>query len=189
MIKILKSIFIGLSFFVLFVSSGYAQGMNNPKTAVINIERVERSSNAWKSLSEQVEAQRIAFQQEVSSSQAELQNKARELEGQRSILSPDVFAQKEQEFLQERVNLERQINERKKILDQSFAKGRQQIRTSLNKVLVKYSNDNQLDLVLSRGRTQGVVYFANLEKLDISEAILNLLNTEISSVDLTAGQQ
>ncbi|WP_420547242.1 OmpH family outer membrane protein [Curvivirga sp.] len=189
MIKIVKNIFIGLSLYVLFASSVFAQGMSNPKVAVINIERVERSSDAWKSLSEQVEAQRLAFQQEVSSIQAELQNKARELEGQRTILSPDVFAQKEQAFLQERVTLERQINQRKKILDQSFAKGRQQIRSALNKVLVKYSNDNQLDLVLSRGRTQGVVYFANLEKLDISEAILKLLNAEVSTVDLSTGQQ
>ena len=166
-----------------------AQGVVGPKIAVINVERVERSSEAWSSLSAQVEAQRKAFQQEVSAIQVDLQNKARDLEGQRSILSPDVFAQKEQSFVQERVKLERQINERKKILDQNFAKGRQQIRTALNKVLVKYSNDNQIDLVLSRGRTQGVVYFANLEKLDISDPILELLNTEIKTVDLSAGQQ
>lgn len=188
MIKLFKNVFLALSFTAVFSATAFAQGMVS-KVAVLNVERVERSSEAWKSLSAQVEAQRKAFQAEVSSIQGDLQNKARELEGQRSLLSSDVFAQKEQAFLQERAKLERQINERKKVLDQAFAKGRQQIRTALNKVLVKFSNENQIDLVLSRGRTQGVVYFANLEKLDIGEDVLKLLNTEIKTVDLTAGPQ
>ncbi|MDX1736864.1 MAG: OmpH family outer membrane protein [Alphaproteobacteria bacterium] len=174
-----------LSIFVLTgIGVAGAQELETPKIAVLDVERVERSSQAWQSLSTQINAKREEYQKEVAAIQEALKQKGKELEGQRSLLAPEVFKQKVAEFQQERAALQQQTTDRKKLLDQAYGIGRQQIRAALNKVILVYAEANKIDMILNRGSKSGVVHFVRVNKFDIGEAIIELLNQELSIVEI-----
>ena len=93
--NILKQFFVA-SIFILSIGSAsvWAQEISPAVVAVVNIEKVERGSVAWKSLSTQINEQRIVFKNEVTALQNNLKAKSEELETQRAILSAEAFAQK-----------------------------------------------------------------------------------------------
>ncbi len=188
MIKIQKYIIVICTLcLILFNSNAYSQEILGNSIAVINIEKVERASVAWNSLTTQINEKRISFQNEVGKLQNQLKAKGDEIETQRALLSSEAFSVKVKEFQNERANLQQETSKRKQLLDQVYAKGRQQIRTALNKVIISYSAAENIDLVLNIGSKAGVVHYARMEKLDISKQILEILNSEIQTVDL-AGQ-
>lgn len=184
--NILKQFFVA-SIFVFSIGSAvvWAQGISPAVVAVVNIEKVERGSVAWKSLSTQINEQRIVFKNEVTALQNNLKAKSEELETQRAILSAEAFAQKVKEFQSNRNSLQQESAKRKKLLDKVYAVGRQQIRTALNKVIVAYSEAENIEMVLNIGSKAGVVHYAKMDKFDISKKVLELLDIEIQTVNLS----
>lgn len=164
-------------------NAGYAAGTGPTVIATINIEKVERSSVAWKSLSKQIDAERSKLQAEVQRIQAELEAKAKDLKSQESILSGEAFAAKSKEFQKERLQLQRQVNIRKQKLEHAYGVARSQIHDALRQVLRKLMKDSDIDLILENGSRTTSVLAADTS-LSIDEKALKGLDATIQSVSL-----
>jgi len=164
-------------------------GTTAPKIALINIKKVETESIAWKSLSEQINARRETLKSEIQSLQSTLEEKAKLLETERALLSAEAFADKVAVFKKERASLDQAARSRKQNLDKAYLEARGQIRKALNKVMLGYVQQENINLVLKAGDTESTVYFASTNLL-IDAQVLTLLDKEIQSVTLpTAASQ
>lgn len=161
----------------------YAEGPAPVVIATINVEKVERSSVAWKSLSKQIDAERSKLQAEVQRIQSELESKAEDLKSQKSILSADAFAAKSKEFQKERLQLQRQVNIRKQKLEHAYGVARSQIRGALSQVLRKIVQQTDIDIILENGSRTTSVLAADAS-LSIDNKALKGLDETIQSVRL-----
>lgn len=154
-----------------------------PVLAIIDVQKVLRDSTAVKSLSKKIEAQRGKYQAELREKEEKIRSADQELTRQRSVLSTEAFAEKRNELELRIATVQREIQERKKNLDQLFAKGMGQVQNELLKVAKKIAEERGLDLILSKATVVIVK-----PKFDITSEALKRLNASLPDVALTQSQ-
>lgn len=161
----------------------WAQKADAPVLAIIDVQKVLRESVAVKALTATIEKQRDKYQGELRTQEETLRAADQELARQRTILSSDAYAQKRKELEQQVATLQRQVQERKKGLDQLFGQGMSQVQNELADVAKGIAEERGIDLILSRAAVVIVK-----PKLDISTEALTRLNARLKTVALPAPQ-
>lgn len=160
-----------------------AQEAKAPMLAIIDVQRVLRESVAVKSLTAEIEDGRKKYQQELRTKEDSLRAADQELTRQRTVLSTEAYAQKRQELEQQVGALQRQVQERKKILDQVFGQGMSQVQNELANVAKEIAEERGLDLILSRATVVIVK-----PEFDLSNEALKRLNARLTTVTPPAQQ-
>jgi len=158
-------------------SPAVAQDMAAPVLAIIDVQKVLRESVAVKALTASIEEQRDKYQQELRQKEETLRGADQELAKQRTILSAEAYAEKRRELEQQVGTLQRQVQERKKELDQLFGQGMSQAQNELANVAKEIAEERGIDLILSRATVVIVK-----PKFDISNEALTRLNARLKSV-------
>ncbi len=164
-------------------TSAETQEPLTPSLAIIDVQKILRDSIAVKSLSKEIEAQRGKYQGELREKEKKLRNADQELTRQRSVLTAEAFAKKRKELEQQVTTVQREIQERRKNLDQLFTKGMNQVQNELLKVAKKIAEERDLDLILSKATVVIVK-----PKFDITNEALRRLNANLPDVALTQSQ-
>lgn len=151
-----------------------AQEAAAPVFAIIDVQRVLRESTAVKSLTQVIGAQRDKYQDEIREKEDALRTADKELARQRTILAANVFAEKRRELEQKVAGLQREVKERKRGLDQLFAKGMSQVRAELANVATEIAEEQGLDLVLSKASVVLVK-----PKFELTDDVLERLNERL----------
>lgn len=128
----------------------HAQEAKSPRFAIIDVQAVLRNSTAVKGLNEEIEKRRDAYQKELRQKEEELRNADQELARQRTILSAEIFAQKRQELESRVSTLQREVQTRKRGLDQGFSQGLSRVQAELAKIAKGIAEEMGLDLILSK---------------------------------------
>ena len=160
-----------------------AQQAKAPMLAIIDVQKVLRESVAVKSLTADIETERKKYQEELRTKEDSLRAADQELAQQRTILSTEAYAQKRQELEQQVGNLQRQVQERKKGLDQLFGQGVSQVQNELANVAKEIAEERGLDLILSRATVVIVK-----PEFDLSNEALKRLNARLTTVTPPAQQ-
>jgi len=160
-----------------------AQQAEAPMLAIIDVQKILRESVAVKSLTAKIEEQRTKYQEELRAEEESLRTADQELARQRTILSAEAYAQKRKDLEQQVATLQRQVQERKKGLDQLFGQGISQVQNELANVAKEIAEERGLDLILSRATVVIVK-----PKFDISSEALERLNARLTTVALPAQQ-
>jgi outer membrane protein len=148
-----------------------AEGTKSPIFAIIDVQKVLRDSTAIKGLNQEIEKRRDEYQEELRKKEEELRTADQELTRQRTILGPEVFAQKRQELERKVGMLQREVQERKRALDQSFANGLSQVQAELAVVAKDIAEAKGLDLILSKATV--VIVKPEFEVTDEASELLN----------------
>jgi len=160
-----------------------AQEAQAPMLAIIDVQKILRESVAVKSLTAMIEEQRTKYQDELRAEEESLRTADQELARQRTILSAEAYTQKRRDLEQQVATLQRQVQERKKGLDQLFGQGISQVQNELANVAKEIAEERGLDLILSRATVVIVK-----PKFDISNEALKRLNARLTTVALPAPQ-
>lgn len=188
---------IGLGFaFLIPVSSATAQEMPAPVLAVVDIERIERESLAWKDLTTKLNERRAAFENQIRALQKPLEEEFTALEGQRSILSSDAFAAKQRELNERGRQLQQTAQGRKQELDRAFLTARIQIRNKLRSVLTELMKQRGINLILNSPQLPSGpnalavtdVVLAH-SALDLTALATDRLNAAITTVEFPVAAQ
>ena len=75
-----------------------SQKLPTTVAAVIDYQRILRDAAAARSIRDQIEARRKTYQEEISKEEQRLHAADKEFAKQRSVLSPEAFAEKRREF-------------------------------------------------------------------------------------------
>ncbi len=127
-----------------------AQELAPPVVAIIDVQKVRSESTALKALSRRISEQKAQHQDELRKQERALREADQELARQRSILSPEAYAQKRGELERRVGTLQREARNRKRGLDKIFAQGIAKVQAELNKVAKEIAEERGLDLILSK---------------------------------------
>jgi Skp family chaperone for outer membrane proteins len=166
------------------VGPAFADSAATPVIAIVDVQRVLAKSKAVKSLTDQIEARRGAYQAQLRKSEEALRKEGQELSRQRSVLSAEAFAKKRAALEQKAGELQREARKGKRRFDSLFNQGMTKVQNALAKVSAEIAQERGIDLVLSK---IGVVIVK--PKFEITDEILKRLNSKITDAKLPPAQK
>ncbi len=175
--------------FAVFVLSFVAIGMNlvptasaqnlQLKIAVIDTKKVLQESQAMKQVNQTVTGRKNQFQQEFRQKEQGLLAQHQELVRQKSILSPEAFAQKKADLDKQAAIIRSEAKERNKGLTQLRNSGLNEIKKHLDVVIKRIVEAKKLDLILAK---TSLVYSGN--SLDITDEVAQNLNASLPALTI-----
>jgi Skp family chaperone for outer membrane proteins len=160
-----------------------AQQIEAPIIAVIDINEVMQRSKAGQSVQPQIEKLRKGYEDEITKDRDGLATEAKQLESQRAVLAPEAFGQRVNALRQREQSIANQINDRKRILDNTLAGGLSQIRNVLVQVTADVARERGINIVLPK---DSIVIVAR--DLEITEEVIKRVDAKLPSVTLKVAQ-
>lgn len=145
--------------------------------AVIQYQQILRNAKATKSIRPQREKLRADFEQAIRDEERKLRAAERELVNQRSILSPEAYAQRRQQLERRAKEAQRKASGKKREIERALATAMTKVRQNLRKITGAIAKERSVSLVLP-GST--VILFER--KYDISKEVLKRLDEQLPSV-------
>jgi outer membrane protein len=158
-----------------------AQKLPTTVAAVIDYQRILRDAAAARSIREQIEARRKVYQEEISNEEQRLHEADKEFARQRSVLSPEAFAEKRREFEQDVAEVQRMVQERRRELDRMSAAALNEVKEALIEIVTSIAEERGFNLVLPSSE---VLFFSRA--LDLTEEVLAKLDARLPQVRLSA---
>jgi outer membrane protein len=159
------------------VGDARAQQLPPTVAAVIDYQRIIRESAAARSISEQIEARRKAYQEEISKEEQRLHEADKAFAKQRSLLTPEAFAEKRREFEEEVAVVQRLVQERRRALDSASAEAFDQVKGALIEVVTSIAEERGFNLVLPSSE---VLFFSR--RIDLTDEVLAKLDARLPDV-------
>jgi Skp family chaperone for outer membrane proteins len=158
-----------------------AQKLPATVAAVIDYQRVLRDAAAARSIRDQIEARRKVYQEEISKEEQRLHEIDKEFAKQRSVLSPEAFADKRREFEQDVAEVQRKVQERRRELDRMSAAALNEVKAALIEIVTSIAEERGFNLVLPSSE---LLFFSR--SLDLTEEVLAKLDARLPEVRLSA---
>lgn len=144
---------------------------------VVDYARILRDSKAAKSIRDQIESRRKVFQDQIAKEEKRLFDADKELGKQRSVLSPEAFAEKRKAFEQDVMGVQRMAQDRRRQLDQVAAAALGNVRNSLIEVVSALADERSFNIVLP---SSTVLLFS--PKIDLTDEVMARLDKKLPSV-------
>lgn len=159
-----------------------------PVIALINYAGILENSKAGKSVNEQIVSQRETFLAEIRKVQNEIEQEAKELEQQQSVLARDVFEAKVKAFRNKQLQAKQTENSYRRALDQMQVKGLRAIEEELDKILEAIAEQRGIDIVMKAGTPNSLILKARKE-LFITEDVIKALDAKLPKVTIPPAAQ
>jgi outer membrane protein len=156
-----------------------AQQLPTTVAAVIDYQQVLRDASAARSIREQIEVRRKAYQEEISAQEGRLREAEQALAKQRSLLAPEAFAEKRREFEKEVAEVQRLVQERRRELDRISAVALNEVKQALIEIVTALAEERGFNLVLPSSE---VLFFAR--RIDLTEEVMAELDARLPKVDV-----
>ncbi len=147
--------------------------------AVVDVQRILQESSAAKAVQQQLESQRSRFQAQIESEENELRKAEDELSKSRDQMTPAIYSDREQQLRQRFLKVERNVEERRKILDQVFTDSMNAVRASLLDIVDKVAHEHGANLVIVKQQTLWAE-----PTLDVTSEVLERLNQKLPKVNV-----
>lgn len=154
-----------------------AQQLPATVAAVIDYQRILRDAAAARSIRAQIESRRHAYQEEISKEERRLHEADKAFAKQRSVLTPEAFAEKRRAFEEDVAAVQRMVQERRRALDRVAAAALNKVETALIEIVTGIAEERGFNLVLPSSQ---VLFFAR--KIDLTEEVLAKLDARLPKV-------
>jgi outer membrane protein len=138
---------------------------------LVDVQRVLDESQAAKGAQKQMDAQRARFQSETEKEENQLRQAEQDLGKSHDHLTAAAYADREQQLRQRFMAVERHVEARRKLLDQSFTDAMNVVRDALLTIVQSVARERGANLVLVKQQ----VLWAD-KPLDVTEEVLARLN-------------
>ena len=148
--------------------------------AVIDVQRILGDALAVKDIRDQITKFGTQFEQEIEKERKEIRTANQELARQRTILSPESFAEKRRKFEQRVVEVQRMVQQRQRELDKSRNEAMSAVNKSYTGIVWKIANERNLAVILRKSQTAYAI-----PTLDITKQVLARLDKELPTVKVS----
>ena len=150
-----------------------------PKIAMVDFQKVLRESLAAQSLREQIDKIRRVERDKIAKLEDTLRDSRQKIDKQRSVLSPEAYRKKVQEWENKSGEHVRGAEKRKHGLDVAFEKSLAKIQSVLINVIQTISDEKKINLVFTRSQVLLVD-----PDMNITDIVMAGLNKQLASVKL-----
>lgn len=151
---------------------------------VVDVQRVLDESEAAKGVQKQLNTQRAKFQTETEKEENQLRQSEQELGKSHGHLSAEAYSEREQQLRQHFISVERHVDVRRKLLDQSFTDAMNVVRDKLLSIVQNLAHEKGANLVLVKQQ----VLWAD-KTLDVTDEVLSQLNKSLPQVTVKAPEE
>jgi Skp family chaperone for outer membrane proteins len=152
----------------------------DPKIAIVNVELAMRESKAVQSAREQLNDISARFKKEIDDEEARLRVIDQELQQQRTILTPEAFGKKRDEFQRQAAQLQQKARELRQAMDEGFKETMQQIQRVLFEEVAKLADERDFNLVIPSSQV-----IVSIGAFNITPYAIERLNARLPDVKLT----
>ena len=181
MLALKRALFCVVGFFAL-LGAAHAETvvpLPSPVIAIIDVQRILQESLASKSVQKQLEAQRSTFQNEIEKEENGLRQAEQTLSQQRTKLSAQEYADREQQLKQRFLTVENHVQKRRKVLDQSYAEAMAAVRAALVDIVSSLARERGANLVIVKQQA----LWTDLP-LDITDDVLKRFDQKMPKIDI-----
>ncbi len=154
-----------------------AQDATPVLVAIADIEKIMQAADAVAAARSQLAEIQARFQEQIQTEENELRTTEQELQQQRALLAPDVFAQRLQDFQRKAAALGEKVRSLRRTMDEGFDETLQQVRAILQEEIGKMAEERDITLVLSRSQ---FIYARGRSVIDITDEALKRLNRRVT---------
>lgn len=151
------------------------------RIAVVDVDQAMREAEAVKSVQAQMKDFSDKYSKQIADEEAALRKADQELLQQRTILSPDVYAQRREEFQKQVAQLQQKAGSLRRAMDQGFSNTMQKITLVLYEESAKLARERGYNIVLDRNQVIATIGTS----FDLTEEAIKRLNTRLTDVKLT----
>lgn len=152
-------------------------GKEYPSVAIINLQKVLKESAAARTIRPQMVNLKKTYEAKYKKTEADLRAVSQTLKSARSILSPEVYATRRQEFKNRVTAMQREVQSINRALDRGLAVAMGKIHSAVRKITRDLAGERSLKLILSQ---RGVMFLD--PKLDLTSEVIKRLNEKLPRV-------
>ena len=146
---------------------------------VLNVQAILREAAAVKDIRGQITKYGTDFEKEIEKKRGDLRKANQELARQRTILSPETFAEKRREFEQQVVKVQRLVQKRQRELDKSRKIAMDTVNKAYIEIVAKLADERNLAMIIRKNQTA-----YSVGTLDLTKTVLDLLNNKLPKVKI-----
>jgi len=161
------------------ISSYAADGKNDSKIAVVDVQRIVKESLAAKDINSQIEKTRAVYQAAITKQEDELHKTDQELAKQQSVLSPEAFQQKAKEFKSRVADVQKDVQARRVQLEKGYDDAVMQIQKAVLDIVAQLANEKGFVMAIP---TSQILYAK--PDMNISDEVLKRLNARLPKVQV-----
>lgn len=144
---------------------------------IVDVKRVLDDSKAAIGAQKKIEAQRSAFQDEISSQEKHIREAEQELLQQRGKLDEKAYADKETQLRQKFRDVEKYVQERRATLEKATSQSLGKVRDVMQDIVADIAKKRGAQVVLAKQGNQAVLW--SIEGNDITQEVSNRLNAQL----------
>ncbi len=142
---------VALCFVAATASSARAQqALPAPAVVVVDMTQIMRDAKAAKDIQAQIEKEMNAYSSEVSSQENTLKGLRDDLERQRTVLAPDAFNAKSQEYQQRYAALDRDVQVKRQEMQQTYSEAMTKVETAALQIIADVAKERKANMVLAK---------------------------------------
>ena len=146
---------------------------------VLDVQAILREAAAVKDIRGQITKYGTDFEKEIEKKRGDLRKANQELARQRTILSPETFAEKRREFEQQVVKVQRLVQKRQRELDKSRKIAMDTVNKAYIEIVAKLADERNLAMIIRKNQTA-----YSVGTLDLTKTVLDLLNNNLPKVKI-----
>ena len=174
----MRVLFFSLLLLVSLTSVASAQELKS--VAVVDLKVILQSSKAGASIKQQMNKKQDEYKKDLESQQKKLSDAKDALARDRSVLSPDAYAEKRKAFEGDLGKLQTNMRGKKNSLDKAFSTAMETLQTQTMAVISGIAKEKNYTLVLPRSS----VLVMTDTNMDITQDVLSALDEKLTSIDL-----
>ena len=170
-------------FFILFAALialsplAPAVAQEKPAIAIVDVKKILNDSLATKSIQTQIEEKRKSVQTEISKQEEALRKTDQELSQQKSVLSPEAFDKKVNEFKTKVAEAQRNVQTKRSQLESSYADALAEVEKVVISIVTELSDKQGFSVAIPKSNA-----LYSKSSLDISDQVLSTLNERLPKV-------
>lgn len=145
--------------------------------AVVDIQKIMQEAKAAKHVKNEIQKKRDGYQASIKKQEDELRAAEKKLVEQRSLLSPEAFQEKKEEFKKKLLKVQRDVQNKRADLDKVLKDSLGEIRGKVISIIDNLSKAKGFDMAIPRSQ---ILHADN--SLDITNDVLDKLNKELPKV-------
>lgn len=177
---ILKRLLLTVTALLIFTAPSLQAESLQGTVGVVHVARIAQESKAGKSMASQVQSLNTELKELIEKEEKDLKNAEEQLQRQRTIVSPEVYQQKRQDFQKEVAGLQQKIRVKSRETELGLRKAEQELKQAISKIIGDIAQQQNLELVLPR---EQILYGTG--NLDITNAVISQLDRTVSKVKVS----
>jgi Skp family chaperone for outer membrane proteins len=147
--------------------------------AVVDLEKVLKSSDAMKDAQQKISKKQSGFQKEIDKKQEVLEKESKQINSKKSTLSEEAFTKEQEKFTKKVDDLKELVNSRQESLKKSSLDVVSKINDKIKESVEEIRKEKNLDIIIS---SSSAVYYR--DDLDVSSEVSKVLNKKMSKVEI-----